>query len=178
MTNSSFTLPLRARALPVTPSQPDEAHAILFAYYFAIITNDPKGLEQVLKNPQAQRYIDSPLIRDAKGGFNGLMLAGSLGHTECMQALVDHGANVNYRVDGKYPIFWALQNLKGLQQLVTYPQLNLHVRDQQGLTPIERARQDNALESVAILTAALAGSKALPKATSFASLQTPTKEVL
>ncbi|KAJ1973941.1 hypothetical protein H4R34_004907 [Dimargaris verticillata] len=178
MTNSTSTPTLGTTTLPATPLHSDDAHAILFAYYFAIITNDPKGLKQVMKNPQAQRYIDSPLIRDAKGGFNGLMLAGSLGHVECMQALVDHGANVNFRVDGKYPIFWALQNLKGLRQLVTYPQLNLQVQDQQGLTPMERACQENASESVAILRAALAGSGTLPKATSVTSLRTPTKGVV
>ncbi|KAJ1912762.1 hypothetical protein IWQ60_009514 [Tieghemiomyces parasiticus] len=121
----------------------------LFAFYVAILGNDHVSLRALLIHPGQQRLVDSPIIRDRNGGFNALMLATSLGHLECIDHLITAGADVNYRVDGRTPLHWAIRNVCGLLRLLTDPRVILDAVDDSGHTALQRARGEKDLRASA-----------------------------
>ncbi|KAJ1658146.1 transcriptional regulator swi6 [Dispira simplex] len=134
-----------------THCPPFNSEEMLFAFYYVVLANDHRELLQLLSHETCQRMINSPIIRDPSGGFNALMFAVTLGHTECVRVLINNGADVNFRIDGATPIFWALRNADGLRQLLEDSRVDVHAVDNAGKTALQRAREKRLTKAVHIL---------------------------
>eukprot|EP00070_Physeter_catodon_P018709 XP_023978531.1 LOW QUALITY PROTEIN: rabankyrin-5-like [Physeter catodon] len=75
---------------------------------------------------------------EARDGQTPLHLAASWGLEETIQCLLEFGATVNAQdAEGRVPVRVATSNQHGviIQLLISHPDIHLHVRDRQGLTP-------------------------------------------
>ncbi|KAJ1968589.1 hypothetical protein IWQ62_001157 [Dispira parvispora] len=130
---------------------PSTSEEILFALYYVVLANNYRELHQLLTHEVCRRMVNSPIIRDPSGGFNALMLAVTLGHNECVRILISNGADVNFRIDGTTPIFWALRNSDGLRKLLEDSRVDVHATDSAGKTALQRAREKRLTKVVHIL---------------------------
>ena len=75
---------------------------------------------------------------EARDGQTPLHLAASWGLQETIQCLLEFGAPVTAQdAEGRVPVHVAVSNQHGviIQLLISHPDIHLHVRDRQGLTP-------------------------------------------
>uniref|UniRef100_A0A8C2QCA9 Ankyrin repeat and FYVE domain containing 1 n=1 Tax=Cricetulus griseus TaxID=10029 RepID=A0A8C2QCA9_CRIGR len=89
-------------------------------------------------NSPRQPGTDGEGEEEARDGQTPLHLAASWGLEETIQCLLEFGANVNAQdAEGRTPVHVAISNQHSviIQLLISHPNIELNVRDRQGLTP-------------------------------------------
>ncbi|XP_059970168.1 rabankyrin-5-like [Mesoplodon densirostris] len=89
-------------------------------------------------NSPRQRGANGEGKEEARDGQTPLHLAASWGLEERIQCLLEFDATVNAQAaEGRAPVHVAISSQHGIiiQLLISHPDIHLHVRDRQGLTP-------------------------------------------
>lgn len=109
------------------------------------------------------RAMNRPSVNyETTNGWTALSFAAHHGSLECMQALLERGADVNLksRAHGHTALIKAARNgmLESIKHLLKVSELDVFVRDLDGKTALDYARERKSRDVMQVLDAAMAGN--------------------